>query len=225
MRAAERRCGYHPAYQWLPGMKVINFHTLADFRVDYGEELDELFAQVPAILRGEGLITLERVMQDGTKVKAAASPASFQREATLRQHLEEARERVRQMGGAGRDEPAELSPRQRPAQERGAREKSKRLRQSLEELQKVRAEAASTAPSACRASESEPEARKMKQAVGGGFAPSYNVQLMTDATQDMVVGVPVVQARNDQGQLEAGGARWSGRTGRSPGRRSWTRGI
>jgi len=197
----ERRCGYHSAYQWLTGMMVINYHTLADFRVDYREELDELFAQGLAVLRGEEMITLERVMQDGTKVKAAASPASFHREAKLRQHLEEARERVRQMGDPGQDEQAELSLRQRKAQERAAREKCERMSQSLEQLQKVRAEAESTDPAECRASETEPEARKMKQAVGGGFAPSYSVQLMTDAAQDIVVGV---QARNDQGQLEAG---------------------
>ena len=212
----ERRCGYHPAYQWLTGMKVINYHTLADFRVDYREELDELFAQVLAVLRGEEMITLERVMQDGTKVKAAASPASFHREAKLRQHLEEARERVREMGDSQQDE-AERSARQRQAQERAAREKLQRMEQSLEELQKVRAEAESTHPSECRASETEAEARKMKQPVGGGFAPSYNVQLMTDAAQDIVVGVQVVQARNDQGQLEAGVTEVERQNGALPG--------
>jgi hypothetical protein len=103
-----------------------------------------------------------------------------------------------------RQDQAEQSARQRKAQERAVREKWERLEQSLEELQKVRAEAEATNPAECRGSESEPEARKMKQAVGGGFAPSYNVQLMTDAAQDIIVGVQVVQARNDQGQLEAG---------------------
>ena len=37
------------------------------------EELDELFTQVLAALSKEGLITLETVMQDGTKIKALAS--------------------------------------------------------------------------------------------------------------------------------------------------------
>src|SRR5271157_172317 len=202
-REVARRCEYHPAYQWLTGCEGVNHPSLSDFRVEHQAALDELFAQVLAALRGEGLIALERMMQDGTKVKAAASPASFHREATLRQHLEEARERVRQMGEPRQDQP-ERSARQRQAQERAAREKLQRLEQSLEERQKVRAEAASTDPAACRASATAPEARKMKQAVGGGFAPSYNVQLMTDAAQDLIVGVQVVQARNDQGQLEGG---------------------
>jgi len=202
-REVARRCEYHPAYQWLTGCEGVNHPSLSDFRVEHQAALDELFAQVLAVLRGEGMITLERMMQDGTKVKAAASPASFHREGTLRQHLEEAGERVRQMGDPQQDQ-AEQSARQRKAQERAAQEKLQRLEQSLEELQKVRAEAEATDPAKCRASETEPEARKMKQPGGGGFAPSYNVQLMTDAAQDIIVGVQLVQAHNDQGQLEAG---------------------
>jgi transposase len=200
-REVARRCEYHPVYQWLTGCEGVNHHSLSDFRVEHQAALDELFAQVLAVLRGEGMITLERVMQDGTKVKAAASPASFHREAKLQQHLEEARERVRAMGDPRQEE---VSTRQAQAQERAAREKLKRMEQSLEELQKVRAETPAGDPAECRASETEPEARKMKQAMGGGFAPSYNVQLMTDAAQDIIVGVQVVQARNDQQQLEAG---------------------
>ena len=203
-REVARRCEYHPAYQWLSGCEGVNHHSLSDFRVDHQAALDELFAQVLAVLRGEGMITLERVMQDGTKVKAAASRGSWHREGTLREHLEEARERVRAMGDPRQDGPPEGSVRQRQARERAVREKLQRLERSLEELQKERKEAPSAPPSECRVSETEPEARKMKQPKGGGFAPSYNVQLMTDAAQDIIVGVQVVQARHDQGQLEAG---------------------
>jgi transposase len=50
----------------------VNYHTLADFRVEKQKKLDELFTQVLAALSQEGLITLERVMQDGRKIKALA---------------------------------------------------------------------------------------------------------------------------------------------------------
>ena len=43
-------------------------------------------------------------------------------------------------------------------------------------------------------STSDPQARVMKQA-DGGFAPSYNVQLDTDAADAVIVAVGVVQAR------------------------------
>jgi transposase len=65
-----RRCKYDPAFQWLTGLPEVNYHTLADFRVEKQHELDELLTQVLAALSKEGLITLEQVMQDGTNIKA-----------------------------------------------------------------------------------------------------------------------------------------------------------
>ena len=86
-REVARRCEYHPAYQWLTGCEGVNHHSLSDFRVGHQAELDQLFAQVLGVLSAEGLIRLERVMHDGTKVKALASGKSFRREKTLREHL------------------------------------------------------------------------------------------------------------------------------------------
>src|ERR1022692_3252384 len=78
-REVARRCEYDPAFQWLTGLEEVNYHTLADFRVDKQQELDELFTQVLAALSKEGLITLDQVMQDGTKMQARASRRSIQR--------------------------------------------------------------------------------------------------------------------------------------------------
>src|SRR6202171_3430345 len=75
-REVARRCEFDPAFQWLTGLEEVNYHTLADFRVEKQQELDELFTQVLAALSKEGLITLEQVMQDGTKIKALASSRS-----------------------------------------------------------------------------------------------------------------------------------------------------
>lgn len=90
-REVARRCEYDPAFQWLTGLDEVNYHTLADFRVDKQKELAELFTQVLAALSKEGLITLEQVMPDGTKIKALASTRSYQREGTIEGHLERAR--------------------------------------------------------------------------------------------------------------------------------------
>jgi transposase len=83
-REVARRCAYDPAFQWLTGWEEVNYHTLADFRVEKQQELDELFTQVLAALSQEGLITLEQVMQDGTKIKAQASTRSYCQEETIR---------------------------------------------------------------------------------------------------------------------------------------------
>src|SRR6266852_3479379 len=135
-REVARRCEYDPAFQWLTGLDEVNYHTLADFRVEKQKELDELFTQVLAALSKEGLITLEQVMQDGTKIKALASTRSYQREGTIREHLERARQRVEQMGDPRNEE---ASPKVKQAQARARREQQERLENALEELEKLQA--------------------------------------------------------------------------------------
>ena len=66
-REIARLCEYHPAYQWLTGLEVVNYHTLADFRIRHQEALDQLFIEVLGVLSHEGLITLQRVMHDGRR--------------------------------------------------------------------------------------------------------------------------------------------------------------
>src|SRR5260370_26890293 len=96
-REVARRCEYDPAFQWLTGLQQVNYHTLADFRVEKQKELDGLFTQVLAALSKEGMITLEQVSEDGTKIKALASTRSYQREGTIQGHLEPRRQRVTEM--------------------------------------------------------------------------------------------------------------------------------
>ena len=83
-REIEHQCSYEPALRWLAGLKVVNHHTLSDFRVEHGEALQNLFVQVLAILQMEKLSTLERVMVDGTKVRAAVNKKTFSRAHKIR---------------------------------------------------------------------------------------------------------------------------------------------
>jgi transposase len=213
-REVERRCAYHPAYLWLTGCAAVNHHTLSDFRVDHQEALDQLFAQLLAILSREGLITLEQVAHDGTKVKAGASGKSFHREKTLRAHLEAAQERVRAMGDP-REEGGDR--RTAAARQRAAREKVERLEQAVEELKKVQAAPEGRAePAQRRVSETDPEARMMKQA-DGGSAPSHHVQISTDTAHGIIVGASVTQEASDQKQLVPAGEEVQRQNGRPPG--------
>ena len=50
------------------------------------------------MLSHQGLITLKRVMHDGTKIKASAADKSFRRKTTLESHLRQAQEQVAAMG-------------------------------------------------------------------------------------------------------------------------------
>jgi hypothetical protein len=197
-REVARRCEYDPAFQWLTGLQEVNYHTLADFRVERQKELDELFTQVLAALSKEGLITLEQVMQDGTKIKALASTRSYQREGTIQGHLERARQRVEEMGDPRNEE---ASPKAKQAQVRARREQQERLESALEELQKLRErKSGEKAKSEARVSTSDPQARVMHHS-DGGLSLSYNAQICTDAAHGLIVGVAVTQEANDYGQL------------------------
>lgn len=197
-REVARRCEYDPAFQWLTGLDEVNYHTLADFRVERQKELDELFTQVLAALSQEGLVTLEQVMQDGTKIKAQASRKSYRQEGKIREHLERARQRVAEMGDPRNEEG---SAKAKQARERARREQQQRLEQALEELEKLREHKdGAPAKSEARVSSSDPQARVMRQS-DGGVAPSYNAQISADAAHGLIVGVRVTQDCNDYGQL------------------------
>ncbi|QRM33097.1 transposase (plasmid) [Microvirga sp. VF16] len=132
-REVERRCEHDPGFRWLTGLLIINHHTLSDFRLAHHDALDEVFTQVLGILSAEGLITLQTVMHDGTKITAQAGPSSFKQEEQIRKHLAAAREHVAAMGDSRNEE----TPRQAAARERARRERGERLEQALVHVQQI----------------------------------------------------------------------------------------
>jgi len=211
-REIARLCECHPAYQWLTGLEVVNYHTLADFRICHQEALDQLFIEVLGVLSHEGLITLERVMHDGTKVKACASDKSFHRKATLQDHLRLAREQVEQMGDPGSEE---VSERAAKARQRALREKQERLEEALKALEQIEASRSKEEKEKTRASSTDPDARVMLQAKGA-YGPSYNAQISTDAKAKIIVGVGVTQASTDAAELEPAVERIEANLGEKP---------
>ena len=198
-REVSRLCEYHPGYQWLTGMGSINYHSLSDFRVRYAAELDELFTQVLGILSAQGLIGLKRVMQDGTKVKACAGIDTFRGEKALEKHLEMAAQQVRLLSDPASQE---FSQRVARARARAVRERQQRLGHAVEELKQQQAKRRRK-DKAVRVSTSDPQCRMMKDGKGG-YAPSYNLQVMTDGQEKVIVGVRVSQEAADTHELAVG---------------------
>jgi transposase len=207
-RAIERLCEYDPAYQWLTGMESISAHTLSDFRVVHADALRELFTETLALLSEKGLISLGRVMLDGTKVRANASSSGFRRKGRVEAYLEQAREVVETLESQPEEE---LSRQMRGARERARRERKERLESALKEFEKLKAAKSSVD----RVSTSDPEARVMKQPEGGS-APSYNVQVTTDASHSLIVDIDVTQSGADYHQLKPAMERFEQTLERSP---------
>jgi transposase len=195
-REIERLTQAHDAYRWICGGVDVNHHTLSDFRCACSEVLEELLTHSVAVLLEQGLVKLERVAQDGMRVRASAGAASFRRRSTLERCLEEAQAQVEALKGEIEADPDAGNRRRRAARERAALERQERVAQALDQLAQVEeqkkkkpvakkeneSEEQYKKRSEPRASSTDAEARVMKMA-DGGFRPAYNVQFTTTADQ------------------------------------------
>jgi hypothetical protein len=192
---------HEPGLRWLTADQIVNHHTLADFRVGHKEALDDVLAQFLVLLEAAKLVDLNTLLQDGTKVRTVAGKGSFHRRRTLEGNLRKAREAVRQLDrAAASEEGAGQDARREAARRRAAREALERAEAALAKLAIRQTAQSSGKAEEVRVSASEAEARKMKQP-DGGWAPSYNVQVTTEAKSRIVVGVRVTEAANDSGEL------------------------
>ena len=214
-REMARRCAYEPAFQWLCALEPISHRTLSGFRSDHKAALDNLFAQVLGMLSAEGLITLERVTLDGTKIKANAGGNTFRRQEKLQEHLALAREQVRLMDEQAAQE-EQISKRQEAARRRAARERASRLEAAVREVERLQSEKKEERERfVARASSTDPEAHMMKNGEGGKV-PGYNLQLLTDTAQGMVVNVGATTEGIDHHQLAPALQRCAQTLGRYP---------
>ena len=196
-------CTRDLAYQWICGEVGVNRDLLNTFRNAHPEALDALMTETIGILLHHDLVSLTRVAQDGMRVRASAGKSSFRRQATLREHLREARQQVEQMRQEGDDDDAGRS-RQEAARQRAAEERLARIEQAIAERDKLhqqKEQQKRNSGQEARASTTDPEARTMKMA-DGGFRPAYNVQFATAAGSRIIVGVAVTNEGGDSGQME-----------------------
>jgi transposase len=201
-RELARLAREHDAYRWICGGVSVNYHALNDFRSGNEALMDEVLTANVAALAAAGAISLERVAQDGMRVRADAGAASFRRQASLQQHLAEAGELVRQTKQRAKDDPGASSRRAQAARQRAAQEREERIRQALEQLPEVQAAKRRNGdkPEDARASTTDADARVMKMG-DGGFRPAFNVQLATSCEDQVIVGVAVTNAGSDMAQM------------------------
>src|SRR5205823_9314268 len=88
---------HHHGFRWLCGGVEVNYHTLADFRATHLDVLDELLTHSVATLMEQDLVDLNRVAQDGMRVRASAGAASFRRRPTLERCLQDAQTQVQRL--------------------------------------------------------------------------------------------------------------------------------
>ena len=197
-REIARRIKTDDAFRWLVGDQSVGHATLSEFRVGHREALDKLFTDVLASLMHQGLVSLDLVAQDGTRVRASEYAPSFRREASLVACREQAALHVKAVFAEADDpETAETAKRAREAK---AMDYKRRVEAAIDAVRELQA-AGKDAP---RASTTDADARVMKMG-DGGFRPAYNIQMATAGSEmggpRTIVGVRVTNVGSDMGSI------------------------
>jgi len=196
-REIARRAKSDDAFRWIVGNQDVGHATLSAFRVGHGTALEKLMTDVLGVLLHKGLLSLERVAQDGTRVRASASAPSFRREATLLECREQAALHVKAVLA---DPDPEATEGERQARIAAALDYQRRVEAAIGTIQTLREEGKEEP----RASTTDAEARVIKMP-DGGFRPGYNIQLATAGSElggpRTIVGLLVTNSGSDMGSI------------------------
>src|SRR5262249_40801333 len=169
-RELDRLCQYHAAYLWICGEGTVNHNMLAEFRSQNGEFFDQLLTRSVAVLRQEGLVELNRVAQDGMRVRASAGSSSFRSKGRLQKFEAEAKEQVARLRQEFNNDGGAASKQEQAARERAARERLEGGQRGLAGKGKVataREKGKEGGGGAAAGATTGPEARRMKKPEGG----------------------------------------------------------
>jgi transposase len=130
-RELARLCEEHIGFRWLCGGVSMNAKTLADFRVNHGDVLEQLLAHSFTALVQAGVASLDRVAQDGMRVRASAGAASFRRHSTLEECRRDAEQAIRDLRTQLEADPGSATRQQAAARQRAVEEREQRVRAAL----------------------------------------------------------------------------------------------
>jgi Transposase DDE domain len=158
----------------------------------------------------EGLVSLDEIVVDGTKVRASASKNSFKTETKLMAIEQQVEARLAALKRELESDTGGGSRRRQAARERAAREVTKRAAKARQALVQIRAEkeeslkkrskkeAEKLKKSEPTASLSDADARYMRFP-DGAIRPAYNAQIAATPKQGIMVSVDMTMRRNDAG--------------------------
>jgi transposase len=239
-RELDRLCREHIGFEWLCGGVGMNHTTLAEFRVAHGAVLERLLVDSFAAMVKTGHASLERVAQDGMRVRAAAGAASFRRPASLERCRAAAAAEVARLRAELEADPGALSRRQAAARQRAAADRERRVtaamavaeqlafkrqvdcRPACQEPPKAEGDegdkggGAGKPPPEPRVSTTDAEARVMKMP-DGGFRPAFNLGFASDPRSTMIAAVTLDNTGSDKGLLLPMSDRLAELYGRRPG--------
>lgn len=197
-RKLEDALTYDMRYMYLAQMIRPDYRTIQRFRTGNEKAIEALLVETVQLCESMGLVLLEHVSVDGTKIKADVSgkktysckrldEAIAETEAAIAKVLEEAnecdaQEDLKLKDDSGNDPPPHL---------RGLEKRRELLRKAKEEL----AERGTS-----RVSITDLDSRVMH--TEGRNLPAYNAQAVVDSANQVIIAAAVTQEETDRHQLQ-----------------------
>jgi len=180
-------------FMWLVGGLKPDHNTIARFRKENWVELEGLFKDSVRVCAEAGLVFLNVVSTDGTKVEAAASRRRVYSDSRLERELEAVEKILKEADEVDRAEDEVYGSGtvgQLPEDLRDAKARKAKLEGIAKRLKESKKAAVV---------ETEPDARVMMS--GEGKRPGYNLQASVDAGNQVIVAMELTQSENDSQQL------------------------
>jgi transposase len=212
-RQLEAACYNRLDVIWLMSGQHPDHSTISDFVSGHGQRLRSLFKDVLRVAIKAGLVKLEQVAIDGTKIEADAGKGSVHKESTIATQLTGVDEQIQALEAewqANETREASLfgdqvpwkpsesgSPKQRLAK---LEREQKRLREALAAIKRRREETVGGRDPKAIGSVTDPPSRAM-QDKEGKTKPNYNAQLAVDTSNGVVTARDVNDQPEDSGLL------------------------
>ena len=208
-RQLEYACQSSIDFMWLAERQTIDHSTICGFRNRFRAELKGLFKQIGRVAMGMGLVRLNQMSLDGTRIRANSSRHGTATAKTLVERLAALDAAIEQMLSEAQaaDEAEDLfgsdgTPAHLPRSLKDAQRRRARLAQALAAAQ---AKEAARSPAADEGGKRAPKVpvadpdATLQPNKEGGFAPNYTPVVAVDGAHGFIVDT-TVRADGDEGQ-------------------------
>jgi transposase len=208
-RGLEQACLNRLDFLWLVEGRDIDHSTFAAFRKDFGPQVKALFKQVGRVAMAMGLVRLNLVALDGTRVKANSSRHATASAATLENRLaglDAEIERILAEAQGAEQAEARLfgeneSPRRLPRDLANLKKRQEALRLALSAAREADARRAARGESKkgpAKVPVADPESAVMPNKEGG-HAPNYTPVVTVDGAAGVIVDADVLAESGESG--------------------------
>jgi len=206
-RRLEWACCHAVDFMWLVEGRTIDHSTFCDFRTRFKRELKDLFRQIGRVAIHMGLVSLNQVAFDGTRVKANSSASATASAKTLEQRLAALDEQMERMLAEADDVDGRekelfgesVSTTTLPPALRDVTQRQEQLRKALQSAQQVDAKRQKQKGASKRAAKvpvADPDAAIMPNKEGG-YAPNFNPVAAVDGECGIIVDADVLNEMNE----------------------------